>query len=133
LTFGNEFPDLSIVKVTGPKSITLTAKKPSETKSATVEIANDGTSTYTLTSLSNLVTLTLESLTTGVPDAEVALGSGHSQKRLPVTLKKKEKLSVVFDVTFNETTNSEFRYVAQLNGTAISNAVVDVIVKPPKQ
>ena len=50
-----------------------------------------------------------------------------------MTLKKKEKLSVVFDVTFNETTNSEFRYVAQLNGTAISNAVVDVIVKPPKQ
>ena len=50
-----------------------------------------------------------------------------------MTLKKKGKLSVVFDVTFNETTNSEFRYVAQLNGTVVTNGLVDVIVKPPKQ
>ena len=40
---------------------------------------------------------------------------------------------MVFDVTFNETTNSEFNYVAQLNGTVVSNALVSVIVKPPKQ
>jgi len=128
-----EFPDLSIVKVTGPKAITLTAKKPSVTKSATVEIANVGTNIYTITSLSNLVTLAVESLTTGVPNAEVALVSGRPQKPLPVTLKKKEKLSVVFDVTFNETTNSEFRYVAELNDTVVSNALVNVIVKPAKQ
>jgi uncharacterized repeat protein (TIGR01451 family) len=128
-----EFPDLSIVKVTAPKKITLTAKKPTVTKSATVEIANVGTNTYTITSLSNLVTLAAESLTAGVPNAEVTLVSGRPQKPLPVTLKKKGKLSVVFDVTFNETTNSEFNYVAQLNDTVVSNALVSVIVKPPKQ
>jgi len=128
-----EFPDLSIVKITGPKSITLTAKKPSVTKSTTVEIANVGTNTYTITSLSNLVTLAVESLTSNIPNAEVVLLSGRPQKPLPVTLKRKGKLSVVFDVTFSETTNSAFRYVAQLNDTVVSNALVNVIVKPAKK
>ena len=103
------------------------------TKSTTVEIANVGTNTYTITSLSNLVTLAVESLTSNIPNAEVVLLSGRPQKPLPVTLKRKGKLSVVFDVTFSETTNSAFRYVAQLNDTVVSNALVNVIVKPAKK
>ena len=123
--------DLSITEIVAPKVVILSPRKPSVTKSVKVEIANVGTNSYTVTTLSNLVTLVAQSSTSTVANAAVVLDNGPSQLSLPRTLKRKNgKLSVVFDVTFNETTNSEFSYTATLNSAGDYNTANNICPRP---
>jgi uncharacterized repeat protein (TIGR01451 family) len=91
--------DLAIVKVSGPKSVTLkpgTAPKPSRVKVVLQNQAPQAATVPDLATLQALVILAIESLG-ACPAPAAAL---EPPKKLPVTLKPKARLTVSFAVTF---------------------------------
>jgi hypothetical protein len=107
---GGPMHDLAVVKVTPPKTVTLTSKKPVQSKAVTVQIQNQGEVDESIPNagaLASLVQLDLESLDTvnNCPDLVATLVT--SNLRFPLTLKagntpsKGKKLTVSFTVTFD--------------------------------
>jgi hypothetical protein len=95
--------NLAVTAISARKTITLSPKKPFSALQIGVEIQNRGANSETIpdaVTLGELVSLTVESLATCTAPA-VVLHSGKPQKTLPVTLKPKQKLKVIFDVTFS--------------------------------
>jgi len=94
--------DLAVTKLAAPKRITLSAKAPSATKLLRVVIQNRSTKRITIPDAATLARVVgLDVASSGPCAAPVAvLRAGKPQKALPVTLKSKASLPVVFDVTF---------------------------------
>jgi hypothetical protein len=91
-----------VTKISAPKKVTLDAKNPSRLVRMSVKIQNRSPQAKTvpdLAVLANLVHLHVESLTSSCPAPTAALHVGKPQKPLPVTLKSKKTLTVLFDVT----------------------------------
>ncbi len=100
IALGNCGPhDLAITKITPTKKVKLGVTHPALRSLVKVEIQNRSAKPQTIdddASLARLVTLSAHSLG-NCPDPTVALHVGKPQKALPLTLKSKGKLSVVFD------------------------------------
>lgn len=97
-----EAHDLAVTKLKVPKKITLSEKRPSVTKPVVVEIQNRSPGDETISDineLKELVSLIVSSVddSAGAPTAILR----GTKKRLPITLKSKKKLQVIFDVTFD--------------------------------
>ena len=117
--------DLAIVKLKAPKSIKLSAKKPSQTKKVTVEIQNRGPNDEVIpdaTAFANFLTLKVESLGSQ-PSMTLVPTPARS---FPITIRSKKKLSIRFDVTYTGANDSakgngheDFRYIATLNRAAL--------------
>jgi hypothetical protein len=126
-----EVHDLAVVGLTPPAVVTLTDKKPSVSKKVKVAIQNRSGHVETITSLdmlSNLVTLTVESLGACAPPT-VTLDP-NSVPKFPRSLKPKQKLVVSFDCVFDcandplRTTkkspgHSDFKFTAKVDHKAI--------------
>jgi uncharacterized repeat protein (TIGR01451 family) len=96
--------DLALVSIKAAKTLTLTSQKMSQTKFVRVTIQNRSDHDETIQSLgvlSNLVTLVVESLGTNCPNPDAVFLTGPPQRTLPVTLKPKQKFTVIYDVTYN--------------------------------
>ena len=142
--------DLAVTKITAPKRVRLTVKKPIQTRTITVQIQNQSPHTETipdLPTLDALVSLTVEALQT-CPNITPTL---IPPKKFPVTIKSKKKSNVKYTVPFGgcvpdpaKTTkkdpgHEDFRYVAYvdhaaLNGKADADPFDDVcprMVTPP--
>ena len=144
--------NLAVTKITPPKTVTLTARSPAQTKQIKVQVQNLGPRTETirdLTTLGQLVGLEIESLgSCGTPTA--VLSAGRGQSAVPITLKPNRGVSVVFDVHFacaNDRTggrgHEDFRYRATVHPAALqsggelplppqpstASALTDVIVR----
>jgi hypothetical protein len=125
--------DLAIARIIAPATVTLTAKNPAQTKQVKVELQNRSPHSEAIDDevmLSSLVSLTVHSMGTTCPNIAPVLHVGRPQKPLPLTLKPKQKLTVLFDVTFdcaNDAAKStpkdpghrDFRYVAVVNHAAL--------------
>jgi uncharacterized repeat protein (TIGR01451 family) len=128
--------DMAIVSIKAPATVQLSANTTSVTKLVKVTIQNRSPvdEMITAATVSNLVTLLVTSSHTNSPCvAPVAvLHTGPPQKALPVTLKPKQKFTVVFDVTFNcatdpakataqEPLHYDFSYSATVNRAVLDN------------
>ncbi len=121
--------DLAVISVKAPKTIALTAKKTSQTRSVRVTIQNRGDHDESLASvdmLSRMVTLALESAGTNCVAPRAQLFAGLPPGPLPVALKPKRKLNVIFRVIFDcgsgplmRPSHVVFRYVATVHHEAI--------------
>jgi uncharacterized repeat protein (TIGR01451 family) len=91
--------DLAVISIKAPKTLTLTGTKTNQTKFVRVTIQNRSPHSETIQDLgvlSNLVTLTVQSLDTNqCPDPPAVLLTGPPQRPLPVTLKPKQKFTVI--------------------------------------
>ena len=128
--------DFAVVALKVPKTITLSATKSNQTKSVRVTIQSRSPVPETIadaTTLNNLVTLALTSLhTNSTCQAPVAvLHAGRPQRPLPVTLKPKQKFTVIFDVTYTCATDplkttrtdpghDDYSYTATVHAGAIN-------------
>lgn len=95
--------DLAVTRIVAPKVVTLTARKPVVRKRIKVEIQNRSAATQTIPSLEalrELVDLDVRALASSCPDPTPILLAGKPQKKRPITLKSKKKLTVVYDVLF---------------------------------
>jgi hypothetical protein len=93
--------DLAVTKLKVPKNVSLTAKKPSQTKPVSVEIQNRSPHEEIISDLNklrSLVQLSITSLGNCPAPVPVLL---PPRKPFPIRLKPKQKLSVVFNVTFD--------------------------------
>jgi heparin/heparan-sulfate lyase len=95
--------DFAILKITAPKTVSLTKRKPAQTKELTVQIQNQSPHEETIENagrLAALVQLTVEAFDTpnACPDLEATLISDRF--RFPLVLATKEKFSALFAVTF---------------------------------
>ena len=125
--------DLAVTKITPPKTVTLSARSPIQTKQVKVEIQNRSAHSEMiedLNMLANLVSLTVESLGSVCPNITAVLLAGPPQKSLPLVLKPKKKFSVVFNVTFDcandpakssprDPGHEDFRYIAGVTHSAL--------------
>jgi Subtilase family len=119
-----EAHDLAVIKITVPKTVTLTAQKPSQTKPVKVQIQNRSPHNETIpdmTTLANLVSLTVDSSGACSDPSRVLQNPG-----LPKTLKPKKTLNVEFDVTFNCANDpakgaghQDYSYTATVNHEAL--------------
>ena len=130
--------DLAITKIKAPKKVTLTDEKPERTKRVKVQIQNRSQHDEVIEDmamLGDLVSLAVESLGT-CPAPIAVLHSGKHQKQLPLTLKPKKKLNVVFDVTFNcandpaksskeDLGHEDYRYTATVGHSALDGVTDD--------
>ncbi len=93
--------DLAVTKVSAPKKVTLTTKAPTAHKLVKVTVQNRGTKPITVPDLQTLAkVVTVQLASSGACPAPVAaLHAGKPQKSLPVTLKPKASITVVFDLT----------------------------------
>ena len=117
--------DLAVIRLKAPKRINLTASRPSQTKRVVVQIQNRSPHAETLTNLTGLVTLEVESLG-GVCtnfNAELTVGKPNV---VPRVLKANGKLTVSFNVTFDCANDSlkgpgheDYRYIAAVHHEAI--------------
>lgn len=93
--------DLAVVDITAPKLVSLSSKKPRQTKLVKVQIQNRGRRNETiadLSTLNSLVSLTVDSLgTCAAPLPELLMEK--PQKTPPVTLKPKQKFTIVYAVS----------------------------------
>ncbi|MBI2876397.1 MAG: SBBP repeat-containing protein [Candidatus Tectomicrobia bacterium] len=120
--------DLAVTRITVPKKVTLTAKRPAQNVQIKVQVQNRSPHPETIqdtTMLDNLVSLSVESLWT-CPAPTPALRSGSPQKALPLTLKPKQTLEVIFDLTLDcandrapstpsDPGHEDYRYSATVN------------------
>lgn len=119
--------DLAVTAIAAPKTVTLTAKKPVQTKEIKVEIQNRSPHPETIEALTGLVRLTVDPVGPGTcPDPVLVLHQGPPQKPLPLTLKSKKTLQVVFDVTFDcandpakGASHRDYRYTATVDHAAL--------------
>ena len=133
--------DFAITKIIAPRTVILTTRHPSLTKIFKVEFENLSTNTVVLSNLTGLVNLTVQTLGTNCPDAQVTLHSGPPQKKLPVKLKYKQRLQVAFDVVFDcandplqtkhNQPHDDFRSLAQIGAGEDTNTVGNVCPRPP--
>jgi hypothetical protein len=124
--------DLAVVKITAPKTVTLTTARPTLVKRVTVQIQNRSAHAEVIpdaATLGRLVSLTVESLGP-CPDPVAVLVKPTA---FPITLRVKQKLTVTYAVTYdcaNDPLKStlanpgheDYRYVAavdhaELDGT----------------
>lgn len=132
--------DLAITKIIAPERITLTSKKPNQTKQVRVEIQNrssDDEAIQDMDLLRNLVSLTVESMGDGdCPAPTPELRSIQPKGTFPLKLKPKKKLTLIFDVTFDcandqaKSTKSEpdhmdYRYTAAVSHLALDGEADD--------
>jgi hypothetical protein len=125
---GGATNDLALVSVKVPKKVTLSASHPSVTKPVKVTIQNLGSQELSipdLATLGNLVPLTIESL--GFCPAPIPVLQSP-KKGLPVTLGRKKKLTVVYNVTFDcpndgdsGNGHEDFRYTASVEVSALGD------------
>ncbi len=133
--------DFAITRIIAPATVVLTSQKPSQTKVVLVEFENVGTNTVVISNLTGFVDLTVQTLGTNCPDAQVTLHNGPPQKKLPVTLKHKARLQVAFDVVFDCANDllpsthghphNDFRSLAQVGAGEDTNTVGNVCPRPP--
>ncbi len=92
--------DLAVTKIVAPKKVALSVKTPAKTAAVKVEIQNRSPHTETIPSLGVLAQLvTLQATSLGAcPAPQPVLAQ---KKKLPSVLKSKQKLTVVFSVTFD--------------------------------
>jgi hypothetical protein len=139
--------DMTITKLTVTKLITLTTAKPSLVKPVKVTFQNRSQHSETITDatmLSNLLTLTIESLGDCASPAKII--SPRTIANLPRTLKPNQSFTVQFDVTYNcgndplkstvaSPGHEDFGYTARVNHGAFGNADTtpsnDVCPRPP--
>jgi len=118
--------DLAVLSVKPPKKISLSTKKPSQTKPVRIAIRNVGSQTVTIDTigeLTNLVALTVQSLGTcpsPVPQIVVP------KTNFPLKLAPKKRLTVVYKVTFDCVNDpargvghEDFRYTVTLDHAAL--------------
>ena len=130
--------NLAVTKITAPKRVTLTSKVPTQRKQVTVGIQNQGPHAETIqdeTMLANLVQLEVQSLGTCASPL-ATFHRGKPQTALPKTLQSKQKISVIFDVTFDCANNpssgsgrEDFRYHVTINSAAFG-AMGDTSLPP---
>jgi uncharacterized repeat protein (TIGR01451 family) len=123
--------NLAVIAVKVPKTISLTTAKPSQTKFVRVTIQNRSEHMEMVMDtgvLSNLVTLSLESVGTNCAAPVATLVIGRPQKPLPVMLKPKQKFTAVFNVTYDCANDplkgaghEDYRYLASVHHEAIDN------------
>jgi hypothetical protein len=126
--------DISILSIKAPKTITLSATKPSQTKFVIVAIQNQSLEAEIIpdaATLGNLLQLTVQSVG-ACPNLTATLHNGPPQAVFPITLASKQKLNVYFEVTFDldcvnhpekaakgDPTNADYSYVATLDHSAL--------------
>jgi hypothetical protein len=96
--------DLAVLKVTSPKTVTLTSKKPVQSKTVKVQLQNQGEVDETIpdaATLETLVQVDLESLDTVNDCPDLAATLNASKLKFPLTLKVGKKLTLSFTVTFD--------------------------------
>lgn len=96
--------DLAVTKIKAPKTVTLTQNVPARTLRVKVEIQNRSPHAETVpdaATLGKLVHLNVGSDGVTCGAAATILHVGKPQKKLPLTLKSKKKLQVLFDVTID--------------------------------
>lgn len=125
--------DLAIVNMTAPKSITLSERiigNLTKTRRMALEVQNRSPHEETIpdmAALSNLVTLTVESLG-GCPNPILVMLA--PKKRFPIILQPKKTLDVVFELTFScandragstrkDPGHEDYRYVVTVNHAAL--------------
>jgi uncharacterized repeat protein (TIGR01451 family) len=120
--------DLAVTAIKAPKTIALTATKTNQTKFVRVTVQNRSDHSEMIMNLDGLVTLELESIGTNCVPPEARLAVGPPQRRLPVTLKPKQKLPVVFMVTYDCANDrakgaghEDFRYRATVHHEALDD------------
>jgi hypothetical protein len=95
--------DLAVTSISVPTKVALSAKRPSRVERISVHVQNRGVNPETIpnqAALANLVQVTLTSHgLCAAPSA--ALHAGKQQPKLPLTLKRKGKLAILFDATFD--------------------------------
>lgn len=94
--------DLALTKITIPKTVTLTGKKPRQTKLVKVQLQNRSLHAEVIADLAmldTLVTLDVDSLGP-CPAPTPVLIPDKPQKTLPFILTSQQKLNVFFEVTF---------------------------------
>jgi hypothetical protein len=119
--------DLAITSITQPKKITLSSGTPSKTSPIKVKIRNKGPFEETIedaSMLTNLITVTVESMGTDCLAPTPVLHAGKPQKPFPITLKPGKTLTVYYDVTFdcaNEPAQGtpDYRFSAVVNRAAL--------------
>jgi hypothetical protein len=128
-----EAHDLAVVKIKAPRVVNLTGRLPIQTKRVVVTIQNRSPHIETIFDLNTLVTLTVESLDPNLcPDIVPLILERRPQRRLPLNLRPRQKLSVYFDVTFDCAINpakglgqEDFRYTATVHHEALEGEVAD--------
>ncbi|MGH7961198.1 MAG: choice-of-anchor Q domain-containing protein [Candidatus Binatia bacterium] len=122
-----EAHDLATLGIKAPGTITLTAAKPTQTRTVTVSIQNRSPHPETIEPA--LVSLTVLSLGS-CPNPTPVLGAGQ----LPVTLAPKQKVDVAFDVAFDcandplksskkDPDHKDYSYTATVNHAALGGAL----------
>ena len=119
--------DLAITSITQPKKITLSSGTPSKTSPIKVKIRNKGPFEETIedaSMLTNLITVTVESMGTDCLAPTPVLHADKPQKPFPITLKPGKTLTVYYDVTFDCANDPEkdipdYRFSAVVNRAAI--------------
>ena len=123
--------DLAIVGITTPAKVTLTAKKPTKLTKISVLLENRGPGVETipdLAKLAQLVTVDVESLGAQCTAPVATLHAGKPQKPLPITIKSKKRLTVLFDVTIGCATDpasgaghADYRLSARVSRAALGD------------
>lgn len=123
--------DLAIVGLTTPAKVTLTSRKPEKVTKVAVLIENRGPGVETIpdaAKLAQLVTVDVESLDAECAAPVATLRAGKPQKPLPITLKSRRRLTVLFDVTVScagdpatGAGHEDYRVSARLNRAALGD------------
>ncbi len=142
--------DLAVIKVVLPKTVKLTSKVPARTVKVKVTIQNRSPHSETITDavmLGKLVHLSVDTVGIACPAPATVLHVGKPQKKLPLTLKSKGKLSVLFDVAIDCANDvakgvghGDFRLTARVSHSAFGSGDAHVAddacprtVTPPKE
>jgi hypothetical protein len=132
---------LAVTKMKVPKTINLSAKKPSITAKAAITIQNQGSGTEVITTatLTTLVTFQLQSLASASCAAPVPVLV--LPKKLPVNLSPKKSLKLNYTITFdcaNDTAKGtpDFSYSATvhpeaIDGSADTTPANNICPRPP--
>lgn len=128
--------DLAVTKITTAKAVTLTSKNPRPQRLVKVQIQNRSPHAEVINNrdaLKELVHLVVESLGVQCPAPPLFVKADKPQKTLPLTLKSKQKLNVVFVVTFgcaNDPTrganHEDYRLSATIGHNALGGADMHV-------
>jgi hypothetical protein len=101
--------DLAVTKISAPRTVTLTRKRPARTRLVKVQIQNRGAVSEAIAdpaTLARLVALRVDPLGSCSP-AEVKLHQGKPQKALPILIRPKQRANVVFDVLLDCASDGE--------------------------
>ncbi len=93
--------NLAVTALRAPKRVRLSARHPVIAQLVAVEIQNRSPIAELITNLTGVVTLEVQALSNSCPDLVPVLLTQSPQRRLPLLLQPKAKLSVYFSVTFS--------------------------------